>query len=84
MVGATDLAGAYLWIRKYLLSQGYDMESVVDLRQDNMAVLTWLKNGRAKDEKGRHISSRNFWLADQIKRGKLVANYTRTDKMVAD
>jgi hypothetical protein len=78
------MAGAYLWIRKYLLAQCYDMDPVVELKQDNEAVLAWLKNGKAKDEKGRHISIRYFWLADVIKRGKLIVKYCRTNDMVAD
>jgi Reverse transcriptase (RNA-dependent DNA polymerase) len=84
LVGATDLAGAYLWIKNYLKYQSYDMVQEVDLRQDNKAVISWLKNGKAKDEKGRHISIRYFWLADRIKRGNLVVNYTSTNDMVAD
>jgi hypothetical protein len=60
------------------------MEPQVDLRQDNEAVLAWLKNGRAKDERGRHISIRYFWLADVIKRGKLVVKHCKTNNMVAD
>jgi hypothetical protein len=84
LVGATDMAGAYLWIRRYLLSQGYDMEREVLLNQDNQAVLAWLKNGRAKDEKGKHISIRYFWLNDVIKRGKLIVKYCNTESMIAD
>ena len=84
LIGSTDLSGAFLFIRSYVLSEGYDVEPMVDLRQDNMAVLTWLKNGRAKDEKGRHMNIRFFWLCDRIKRGHLEVNYTNTKDMVAD
>ena len=84
LVGATDLAGAYLWIKKYLQCQEYEVDTAVDLRQDNQAVITWLKNGKAKDEKGRHISIRYFWLADRVKRGNVVVNYTNTKEMIAD
>jgi hypothetical protein len=84
LVGATDMAGAYLWIRRYLMHQGYDVEFKAELKQDNKAVLAWLKNGRAKDEKARHMSIRYFWLADVIKRGKLIASYCPTGDMVAD
>ena len=84
LVGATDLAGAYIWVHSYLKAQNYDVEYEVDLRQDNLAVHAWLKNGRAKDDKGRHINIRYFWLADRIKRGELVVNYTNTSEMVAD
>ena len=54
LIGSTGLSRAFLFIRSYVLSQGYDVEPMIDLRQDNITVLTWLKNGRAKNEKGRH------------------------------
>jgi hypothetical protein len=84
LVGATDMAGAYLWIRRYLIAQNYDIVHKVELKQDNKAVLAWLKTGRAKDEKGRHISIRYFWLNDVIKRGELIVNYCNTKDMIAD
>ena len=49
LIGSTDLSGAFLFTKSYVLSKGYDVEHRVDLHQDNMAALTWLKNGRAKD-----------------------------------
>jgi len=84
LVGATDMAGAYLWIRRYLLSQDYEMEPEVVLNQDNQAVLAWLKSGKARDEKGRHISIKYFWLNDVIKRGKLIVKFCNTENMIAD
>ena len=60
------------------------MESAVDVRQDNQAVITWLKNGRTKDEKGRHISIKYSWLADSIKMRDVVVNYTNTKDMITD
>ena len=61
LVGATDLAGAYIRVHSYLKAQDYDVKYEVDLRQDNLAVHAWLKN-----DKGRHINIRNVWLAEMI------------------
>ena len=71
LIRSTDLSGAFLFLMSYLLNKKYDVEPMVDLRQDNIAVFTWLKNGKAKDEKGKDMNIRFFWLCDRIKRGRM-------------
>ena len=69
IVGATDLAGEYIWIHSYLKAQDCDVEYKVDLRQDNLAVHARLKNGRAKVDKGIHINILYFGLQTGLSKG---------------
>ena len=56
LVGAVNLMGVYLWIRKYLISRDIEFEeSKVFLQQDNQAVLSWIKSGKPTDLNSRHL-----------------------------
>jgi hypothetical protein len=84
-VGAVDMSGAYLWIRYYLLGQGYQFrDSKVYLKTDNEAVLAWVKNGKPMDMNSRHIDMKYFMLTDRIKRGEVDLSHCPTEHMIAD
>ena len=83
LVGLSDGLSQSLWLRNFLIGQGYPALPVVQF-QDNMSAITLAIKGRSTSERTRHIEIRYFWICDQIERGQLVILHKPTDDMLAD
>ena len=61
VVGATDYIPWTIWIKRFLMEQGYDLTRNV-YYQDNMSAMKIEKNGRKScGDKSRHIHIRYFF-----------------------
>jgi hypothetical protein len=83
LVAASDMGSQLIWVRDFLLGQGYDVGPAV-LYQDNQSTMALLKRGSAASSRSRHINIRYFWLKDRVELGELEVIYMPTEDMVSD
>ena len=83
LVGLSDALTTVVWMRDFLLGQGYDVGPAV-MYQDNMSTIALAENGRALNERSRHINIKFFFASDRVEKGEIVVKYMPTDDMIAD
>ena len=84
LVGADEVLNDVLWMRNFLVAQGYPSEQTV-LCQDNTSAILLEKNGReSAGKRSHHVDIRYFFIKDCIDKGKLNVEYCPTNEMVAD
>jgi Reverse transcriptase (RNA-dependent DNA polymerase) len=83
LVGASDSSGHIIWVRDFLIGQGYAMGPAI-LYQDNMSAMALMEKGYSSSDKTRHINVRYFFIRDLVDRGELEIKYCPTDSMLAD
>ena len=83
LIGVSDGLNPVLWMRLFLIAQGYNMEPI-DLRQDNQSTIKMIKSGKTNSEKSRHIAIRFYFITDNVTRGEIKVSYTPTTDMIAD
>ena len=71
MIALSDSANQALYLRWFLIDQGYEMGPVT-FYQDNTSTMALVDRGKPGAERTRHIDIRYFWLADRVKRGVAV------------
>ena len=82
LVAITDSIGEIIWLRNFLVEQGYQMPPAV-LFQDNMSTIALCERGEA-GHRTKHIKIRNFFIKELIDGGEVVVRHMPTDDMVAD
>jgi len=82
LVAVTDSIGEVIWLRNFLVEQGYPMPPAV-LFQDNMSTIVLCERGEA-GHRTKHIKIRNFFVKELIDGGEVVVRHMPTDDMVAD
>ena len=80
MVALSDYASQAIWLRNFILAQGYDVGPVV-LHQDNMSCMALIKRGGPASERSRHIDIRYFWVKEKVDGKDAVVRHLPTDKM---
>ena len=83
LVGLSDSANQVLWIRLFLIDQGYEDRSAI-IFQDNKSTIQLISNGLSNSESTRHIDIRYFFLHDRIKEQEITIIYRWTNEMLAD
>ena len=83
MIALSDSAYQGLYIRNFLISQGYKMEPVT-IYQDNTSCMALVDRGRSGAERTRHISIRNFWIKERVTTGEAVIVHKGTKEMYAN
>ena len=84
LVGIHDALNMVLWVRNFLLAQGYEVKDNV-IHQDNMSTMLLANNGkRSSGKKTRHIEIRYFFITDNIQKGNASVKYCPTEDMIAD
>ena len=83
LVGLSDSVGQVVWVRNFIIEQGYKLERA-KINHDNKAAITLIENGKSKSERSRHISIRYFFVHDRIKSGEIKLQYLNTEEMIAD
>ena len=84
LVGVNDALSTILWMRNFLMDQGYSVTNNV-IHQDNMSTMLLANNGRkSSGNKTRHIKIQYYFITDNIKRGAATVKYCPTKDMVAD
>ena len=83
LVALSDSSSQIIWVREYLLFQGYPMEAAT-VYQDNQSTIVMAEKGRSTSARTRHISIRFFFIKDRIESGEIILEYKPTADMVAD
>ena len=83
LVGLSDSVGQVVWVRNFVIEQGYKIERA-KINHDNKAAITLIENGKSNSERSRHISIRYFFVHDRIKSGEIKLQYLNTEEMIAD
>jgi histone deacetylase 1/2 len=83
LVGISDSAGYVIWVRNFLIEQGYSL-GPAKIFQDNMSTIAMIKNGKSNSDKSRHIAIRFFFVKDRVETNEISIEYLRTDDMIAD
>jgi hypothetical protein len=83
LVALSDAANQILFIRNFLISQGYPLGPAI-IYQDNLSTIRLIKNGRSNSERTRHADIRFFFLHDRLESGDVILQYMRTEDVIAD
>jgi histone deacetylase 1/2 len=82
LVAITDTLGEIVWIRRFVIEQGYVVPPVI-LFQDNMSTIALCNRGGA-GHRTKHIKIRNFFIKEHIDEGEVAVAHKWTGEMVAD
>jgi hypothetical protein len=83
LVATSDSANQALFIREFMIQQGYDMKPVT-IYQDNMSCMALIQKGKPSSERTRHMSIRHFWLKDKIVDREVKIEHLGTSEMFAN
>jgi hypothetical protein len=84
LVGASDYLPNTIWVKRFLESQGYNLDENI-LEQDNESAIKLEKNGRTSaGPKSRHIDIRFFWIKDRLNGEDILVRHCPTLQMLAD
>ena len=83
LVALSDEASPVLWMRNFLLHQGYQPQPA-KIFQDNKSTITMAEKGRSTSDKTRHINIRYFFVKHYMDSDELKIEYLPTEEMVAD
>ena len=83
LIALSDSANQGLYIRNFLISQGYKMEPVT-IYQDNTSCMALVERGRSGAERTRHIAIRNFWIRERVATGEATIVHKGTKEMYAN
>ena len=83
LVGLSDRVPQTLWVRNFMIAQGYDL-GPARVFQDNMSTMALVEKGRSTSVRTRHIAIRYFFTKDKVDSGELEIVYLPTGDMRAD
>ena len=83
LIGVSDGLSQVLWVRNFLLEQGYTIGPAI-VWQDNKSTLAIMEKGRSTSSRTKHINVRYFFITDRVKTGEVSSKYKPTEYMVAD
>jgi hypothetical protein len=83
LIALTDASGHVIWVRDYLIGQGYNMGPAT-IYQDNMSTMALVNKGYSTSNNTRHINIRYFFIKDRVDKDEIRIEYLPTDKMIAD
>lgn len=83
LIGLSDSLSQVLWIRDFLIDQGYDLGPAI-VKQDNQSTMIMANKGISTSERTRHIGIRYFWVKDRIESNEISLEYLETENMIAD
>ena len=81
LVALSDAANQILFIRNFLISQGYPLGPAI-IYQDNLSTIRLIKNGRSNSERTRHADIRFSFLHDRLESGDVILQYMRTEDVI--
>ena len=67
LIGMSDSLGHIIWLRNFILSQGYKEIGPATIKQDNKSTIQLASNGQPNSDATRHISIRYFFVHDRMK-----------------
>ena len=84
LIGLSDSANQGLFVRTFLLAQGYSTVGPVTIYQDNMSCMALLRRGKSGSERTRHIAIRYFWVKERVVINEVVIEHKGTKEMYAN
>jgi hypothetical protein len=83
LVAISDVLSHVIWIRNFLIEQGYEVDPAV-IYQDNKSTIALTDKGRPCSSRTRHVSIRYFFVKDYVERKEVIIEYMPTEEMIAD
>jgi len=83
LVGVSDGMGHVVWIRNFMIEQGYNVEEAT-IFQDNTSTLHLIDSGNIGSDRTRHISIRYYFVTDRVGTKEVKFSYLKSEDMVAD
>ena len=83
LIGVSDGLSQVLWVRNFLLEQGYTVGPAI-VWQDNKSTIAIMEKGRSTSSRTKHINVRYFFITDRVRTGEVSLKYKPTEHMVAD
>ena len=83
LVAACEGVTIAIGIREFLIHQGLTLEPS-KLYEDNQAVIHFIKTGKSKSRKSKHIKSRYFFIKQYVDDGEFIVEWCETINMIAD
>ena len=76
LVGLSDSTNQSIFIRTFLIAQGYKMKPVI-IYQDNQSCMALVERGKSGAERTRHIQIRYFWVKELVDTGEVQRGHVR-------
>jgi len=85
LIGLSDYLSQVLWVRNFLLAQGYTKMEPSIIFQDNKSAITMANKGKHIGESTRHIDNiRYFFIKHYLDSKDVNIEYLPTESMIAD
>ena len=85
LVAVDDCIGHVMWLRFFLLEQGYKKAETIIILQDNQSAILLEQNGiLSSTKRTKHLNVRYFFIKDKIDSKEVRVEWCPTDKMIAD
>jgi hypothetical protein len=84
LIAVADAIPIMIWMRLYLIAQGYVELPPIVIFQDNLSTIALIKRGRSSSSRTRHIDIRYFFIHDKINNGEAIVESIGTDDMTGD
>ena len=82
LVALSDSLGEIIWMREFLLAQGYVAGAVI-VFEDNMATIALCNKG-GPSHRTKHVKIRNFFIKEKIDENAIVLEYCPTESQLGD
>ena len=80
-----DCIGDDIWLRYFLLAQGYKKAETIVILQDNQSAILLEQNKiLSSTKRTKHLNVRYFFIKDKIDSGEVVVQWCSADKIVSD
>ena len=74
-----------LWLRNFLLAQGFERAKTIDVPQDNQSAILLEQNGiLSSTQRTKHLKSRYFYVKDRVDNKEIAIIWCPNDKVVVD
>ena len=85
LVAVYDCLSHLLWLRNFLLAQGFEMARTIQVLQDNQSAILLEQNGiLSSTQRTKHLKSRYFYVKDRVDNKEIEIVWCPTDKVVSD
>lgn len=84
LVAVADGLLILIWMRNFIIAQGYTNVGPIKIYQDNQSTIVLIKRGRSTSQRTRHIDIRFFFIHDRIISGEAEVIFLGTIFMIGD
>lgn len=84
LIAVGDSLPILLWMRKFIIHQGYINTPPIKVYQDNQSTIQLIKKGKSNSMRTKHIDIRYFFTHDRLESGELEIVNISTNDMIGD